>query len=170
MSKETTLHFFCGKMAAGKSTLASELKEKYNAVLLKEDNWLSQLYPDEISDIPGYIKYSKRLKKVLSEHIKSLLSQGVTVILDFPGNTTNQRGWFRDIIEQINVSHVLHYIDASDDVCKKQLKERSKGKPEGSAFTTDEEFDEITKYFEEPLEGECFNIIRYERNDLSQAI
>ena len=34
MDKNTTLHFFCGKMAAGKSTLAKHLSEKYNAILL----------------------------------------------------------------------------------------------------------------------------------------
>ncbi|NEQ39215.1 MAG: ATP-binding protein [Okeania sp. SIO3I5] len=60
MDKDITLHFFCGKMAAGKSTLAKHLSEKHNALLLEEDNWLSQLYPGEITDISGYIKYSGR--------------------------------------------------------------------------------------------------------------
>jgi len=164
VSKETTLHFFCGKMAAGKSTLAIELKEKYNAILLKEDDWLSRLYPEEISDIPTYIKYSERLKNVLSEHIQMLLSQSISVILDFPGNTVNQRSWFRHIIENVNVSHVLHFVDTSDDICKRQLVERSRNMPQGAVFTSENEFNEITRYFEAPSDSECFNIVRYERN------
>ncbi|MFV2056201.1 MAG: AAA family ATPase [Thiohalomonadales bacterium] len=68
-----------------------------------------------MTDIPRYIKYSGRLKNVLSEHIQSLLSHGVSVVLDFPGNTINQRSWFRAIYEQVNVSHVLHFVDVSDD-------------------------------------------------------
>ncbi|VAX28497.1 hypothetical protein MNBD_NITROSPIRAE01-117 [hydrothermal vent metagenome] len=161
MSKETTLHFFCGKMASGKSTLAKNLANKQGAILIQEDNWLSQLYPEEITDIPGYIKYSDRLKNVISGHIQSLLSHGISVVLDFPGNTINQRRWFRTMYEQVNVSHLLHFVDVRDDICKKQLKERSKGKPVGTAFTSAEEFDEITKYFEAPSEKEGFNIMRY---------
>lgn len=163
MTTETTLHFFCGKMAAGKSTLAKELAKKNNAILLIEDDWLSHLYPEEISDIPDYVRYSIRLKNIVAGHIASLLSHGVSVVLDFPANTKDQRNWFRAIYEQANASHTLHFVDVSDDICKRQLKERSKDKPEGSAFTSDAEFDAITKYFQAPSEGEGFTIIKYQR-------
>ena len=161
MKTETTLHFFCGKMAAGKSTLAKELTEKYGAVLLSEDDWLLQLYPEEIIDIPGYLQYSTRLKKLLSGHIQVLLTRGLSVVLDFPGNTIDQRTWFRDIFEQADVSHVLHFVDVSDDICKRQLKKRSANKPDGAAFTTEAEFDAISKHFQAPTENEGFNIKRY---------
>ena len=163
MLPETTLHFFCGKMAAGKSTLAIELAKDNNAILLIEDDWLSHLYPDEITNIQDYIRYSKRLKNMISGHVVSLLCLGVSVVLDFPANTKDQRNWFRAIYEQANVSHSLHFVDVSNDICKRQLKERSKDKPEGSAFTSDAEFDAITKYFQAPSEDEGFNIIRYQR-------
>ena len=161
--EKASLHFFCGKMAAGKSTLAAALAKDTNAVLLVEDDWLSQLYPEEISDIQDYIRYSARLKDILSGHVVSLLSQGVSVVLDFPANTKDQRNWFRSIYEQANAAHTLHFIDVSDALCKRQLKERSKDKPEGSAFTSDAEFDAITKYFQAPSEDEGFNIVRYQR-------
>ena len=161
MKTETTLHFFCGKMAAGKSTLAKELTEKYGAVLLSEDDWLLQLYPEEIIDIPGYLQYSTRLKKLLSGHIQVLLTRGLSVVLDFPGNTIDQRTWFRDIFEQADVSHVLHFVDVSDDICKRQLKKRSANKPDGAAFTTEVEFDAISKHFQAPTESEGFNIKKY---------
>ena len=162
MSKETTLHFFCGKMAAGKSTLAAKLADQHNAVLLCEDNWLSKLYPDEIKDIADYIKYSSRLQEILSEHIISLLSKNVSVVLDFPANTVKQRNWFRDIFEKAKVTHVLHFLDVSDSVCKQQLKLRSKNMPEGAAFTSEAEFDAMTAYFQPPLETEAFNIVKYQ--------
>ena len=161
MNNKTTLHFFCGKMAAGKSTLAKTLAEKHNAILLVEDEWLSELYPDEITNIPEYLKYSSRLQNLLLNHIKSLLSSGVSVVLDYPANTENQRNWFRLIFEEKNIPHILHFVDKNDEKCKQQLKIRSKNKPEGSPFTTDKEFDAINKYFQAPLETEGFNIIRY---------
>ena len=159
----TTLHFFCGKMAAGKSTLAEKLATENNAILLIEDMWLAGLYPDEITDIPGYIKYASRLHDVLADHIIAILKHKVSVVLDFPANTVNQRNWFRKLYESAGVTHTLHYVDVGDDVCKKQLEQRSKNKPAGSAFTTAEEFDYITKYFQPPSTAEGFNVTTYER-------
>ncbi|MCW8900158.1 MAG: ATP-binding protein [Gammaproteobacteria bacterium] len=162
MNNKTTLHFFCGKMAAGKSTLAKALAKKHDAILLVEDEWLSELYPGEITNIPEYLKYSSRLQNVLLSHIKSLLSSGLSVVLDFPANTKNQRNWFRLIFEETNIPHILHFVDKSDEKCKQQLKIRNKNMPEDSPFTTEKEFDAINKYFQAPLESEGFNIVRYD--------
>lgn len=81
------LIFFCGKMAAGKSTLARELANRNNTVLLVQDGFLEALFPGEITDIQVFVKCSSRLKKALTPHICALLSQGISVVLDFPGNT-----------------------------------------------------------------------------------
>ena len=64
---------------------------------------------------------------------------------------------------QAGAEHELHFIDASDDVCKRQLRERSKGLPPGTRWTTDAEFDAITAYFEPPAPDEYFNVVRHER-------
>src|SRR5262245_60898372 len=98
-----TLHFLCGKIAAGKSTFARHLADTHHAVLLEEDHFLETLFPGEIHGIPDYVKYSTRIKEVLSGHIVALLAQGSSVVLDFPGNTRNQRRWFRDLIERAQV-------------------------------------------------------------------
>jgi predicted kinase len=157
------LIFFCGKMAAGKSTLARELAERTNAVLLVQDELLDEVFPDEITDIPGFVKYSSRLRDALAPHVCSLLSKGISVVLDFPGNTRKQRAWFRELCESGNAEHELHFVDASDDLCKRQLKDRTKDLPPGTAWTTDAEFEAITAYFEPPSEDEGFNVIHHKR-------
>jgi len=162
MSTSAKLIFFCGKMAAGKSTLAREMAQREHAVLLVQDELLDSLYPGEIIDIPEFVKYSSRLKKALAPHIGALLSKGITVVLDFPGNTKAQRAWFRDLFERSNVDHELHFIDASDAVAKSQLKKRSKHLPTGSPWTTEAEFDAINLYFEPPSQDEGFNVVRHE--------
>jgi hypothetical protein len=58
---------------------------------------------------------------------------------------------------------MLHYIDVHDDLCKRQLRERSKDLAEGTAFTRDAEFEAITKYFQAPNKDEGFNVIRHQR-------
>ena len=157
------VYFMCGKMAAGKSTYARELAQTKSAALLTQDEFLDALYPGEILSIQDFVKYSGRLRGALSPHIQDLLTRGVSVVLDFPGNTRVQRQWFREIIEGANVEHELHFIDVPDDLCKPQLRQRSATLPAGSAWTTDAEFDAITAYFQAPTDNEEFNVIRHER-------
>ena len=105
-------------MASGKSTLTRSLAEENNAVLICEDIWLSKLYSEEINDFDDYFKYSSRLKIILSQHIQHLLLQGVSIVLDFPGNTPKQRNWFRSIFESVGANHLLHYVVASNELCQ----------------------------------------------------
>lgn len=164
MNPKPTLHFLCGKMASGKSTLAKSLAKENNAILMAEDVWLSRLYPEEINEFNDYIKYSRRLKLILSQHIQHILNIGTSIVLDFPGNTPSQRDWFRSIFESVEANHLLHYIIASDELCKQQLKIRSKDKLEGAAFTTEAEFEAITKYFQPPTPEEGFNIKTHQKD------
>jgi predicted kinase len=157
------LMFFCGKMAAGKSTLATDLVIRENAVLLVQDDFLNALFPGEITDIPGFVKCSSRLKNALTPHVCALLSKGISVVLDFPGNTKGERAWFRELIERTNVEHELHFVDASNALCKSQLRKRSTGLPADTPWTRDADFEAITKYFQPPTEDENFNVVRHER-------
>ena len=118
MSTSTKLIFFCGKMASGKSTLARDLADREDAVLLVQDDLLDALFPGEITDTPGFVKCSSRLKNALTPHVCALLSKGISVVLDFPANTKAQRSWFRELIERTKVDHELHFVDASDACAK----------------------------------------------------
>jgi predicted kinase len=166
MARQGKLLFFCGKMAAGKSTLARQIAEREDAVLLVQDELLATLFPGQIVDIPGYVTHSRRLNAALTGPICSLLSKGMVVVLDFPGNTRTQRAWFRTLFETAGAGHELRFVDVADDVCKRQLRERSQALAAGSAFTTDDEFDAITKYFEPPADDEGFIVIRQERGSV----
>jgi predicted kinase len=157
------LIFLCGKMAAGKSTLARDLAKRENAVLLVQDEFLEALFPGEITDLPAFVRCSSRLRSALAPHVCALLSRGISVVLDFPGNTKAQRVWFRELIDRANVEHELHFVDASDASCKSQLANRSKSLPAGARWTTEAEFAAITAYFQPPAEDERFNVVRHER-------
>jgi predicted kinase len=163
MNTSTKLFFLCGKMASGKSTLARDLAKRENAVLLVQDEFLDDLFPGEITDLQGFVRCSSRLRGALAQHICALLVRGVSVVLDFPGNTKAQRGWFREIINRANVEHELHFVDSSDALCKSQLADRSKSLPADAPWTTEAEFAAITAYFQPPSEDEHFNVIRHER-------
>jgi predicted kinase len=158
MIKVGTLIFFCGKMGAGKSTKSKEFALKHNAVLLSEDEWLSILYPQQISSFDDYIKYSALLRPLIKSHVQKILLTGTNVVLDFPANTTKQRAWFKNIFKEIDAKHQLIYLEVSDKQCIKQISKRRLEQPERSAFDTKEMFYHVTKYFEIPLDNEELEI------------
>ncbi len=158
------LIFFCGKMAAGKSTLAKDLAARERAVVLNQDELLDRLFPGEVIDVPSYLKCSSRLNSAIGPIVRSLLTLGTSVVLDFPGNTRSQRAWFRELFERAGVEHELHFIDAPDALCKRQLKQRSKHLPPGTPWTSEAEFDLITGHFMPPADDERFNVIHHHRD------
>jgi predicted kinase len=157
-----TLHVLCGKMAAGKSTFARALARTHGAILLEEDHFLATLFGGEIHSVADYLRYSARIRDALSEHIVTLLRSGTTVVLDFPGNTPTQRAWFRQLIDRAGATHELHYLDVTDDTCKAQLRERSRDLPPGTPWTTDAEFETVTRLFQAPSADEGFSVTRHD--------
>lgn len=154
------LYLMCGKIASGKSTFAKKLSSDATCVLISEDEWLSKLYPGEIHSLDDYVRCSRRIKDVVEDHAVALLQAGVSVVLDFPANTTTSRAWMRGIFEGAASGHELHYFDVADEVCKARLRERN---AEGHhAFApSEEDFDLFTGYFEAPSEEEAFHVVMH---------
>jgi predicted kinase len=100
MNTSTKLIFLCGKMAAGKSTLARDLAKRENAILLVQDEFLDALFPGEITNLAGFVKCAARLRSALAPHVCALLSKGISVVLDFPGNTNRNKAFRMCIIEE----------------------------------------------------------------------
>jgi len=156
-----TLHFMCGKMAAGKSTLSRQLAERHGAVLICEDIWLQQLYPAEIRSFDDYIAYARRLKAVIGPHVLQLLHSGVSVVLDFPANVPAQRAWFRSLLDQAGVEHVMHFVDTPHARCIEQLHQRNREQPPGSVPMSVEQFEAISALFVPPAPEEGFTVRVY---------
>jgi predicted kinase len=152
-----TLHILCGKIAAGKSTLAARLGAAPNTVVLAEDALLPALFGPELHAVPDYIRYAARLRVAIAPHIVALLRLGVSVVLDFPANVPATRAWMRTLFEEAGVNHVLHYLDVPDAACRARLHARNAAGAHAFAVS-DDEFDQITSYFVPPDPGEGFTI------------
>jgi len=150
-----TLHMICGKIAAGKSTLATELASRSATIRISEDAWLSCLYKNEQKTIEDYARNSRRLREVMGDHVVTLLRAGLSVVLDFPANTPASRQWMRGLFERAGARHRLHFLDVADDICKARLRARNAAGTH--AFNaTDAEFDLFTSYFVPPSADEGF--------------
>jgi len=158
MKTKGSLIFFCAKMGAGKSIKSKLLAEEENAVLISEDEWLSLLYPNQITSFDDYIKLSRQLKPLVKSHVQNILLTGTNVVMDFPANTLAQRQWFKDLISEINAGHKLIYLQTSDEVCLEHIAKRRIEQPERAAFDTEEVFYQVSQYFQEPVADEGLNI------------
>ena len=110
MSNTGVLVFFCGKMGSGKSTESKKVAIERNAVLISEDEWLSILYPNQITSFDDYIKFSNQLKPLIKIHVHNILKIGITVVMDFPSNTKRQREWFTNLSIEADVTAELKYL------------------------------------------------------------
>ena len=165
MRVKTTLHVLSGKLASGKTTLARRIAQECGAILIGEDIWLDRLFPGEIATFEDYLHRSRRFRSALEPHLRALLQCGTSVVLDFAGNVPAERAWVRGVAEGL-ADVVCHYIQASDELCKRQLRQRNAELPAGSQHTTDDEFDAIRKYFVVPEAAEGLVLRVYEAGSL----
>jgi len=158
------LHMVCGKIASGKSTLTARLVDAARTtVLVSEDKWIACLYPHEIHTVSDYASRAARMRNILTEHIQALLAAGISVVLDFPFNTASTRAWGYSLFQAVACEHRLHYLNVSDEICKSRLRARN-ASGEHPFQTSEEQYDQITRYFVPPALSEGFNIVVYDES------
>jgi predicted kinase len=153
-----TLYLVCGKIAAGKSTLARSLTARPATLLISEDHWMSNLFSGELKTIDDYRRFSARLRAAMGPHIVNILQQGLSIVLDFPANTVSNRNWMRSLIIQANVAHELHLLDVPDTTCKRRLRERNAG-GEHPFQINEAQYKLFTSYFVPPGPDEGFKVV-----------
>jgi len=154
----TTLHLLCGKIAAGKSTLARRLATRPATLLITMDDWMSILFPTENRTIEDFTLLSARLRAAMGPHVVDILRCDLSVVLDFPANNVRWRTWMRSLIAEAQVPHELHVLDVPDVICKERLRQRNEsGKHQ---YQVDEAtYDQFMSYFVLPTPEEGFNIV-----------
>ncbi|MEL7281653.1 MAG: ATP-binding protein [Pseudomonadota bacterium] len=161
VSDTPTLHMICGKIAAGKSTLAARLAQDEGTVLIVLDDWLGTLFGDQIKTGADFLRFGVVFDRMMGPHIVSLLKAGVSVVLDYPANTVAQRARMRTLFEAAGAAHVLHVLDVPDDACLARLKRRNAQREH--AFTVSaEQFHRFTEHFALPGENEGFKVMRHD--------
>ena len=156
--RPTTLYLLCGKIAAGKSTLARQLASRAGTLLIDMDQWMSTLFPVENRTIEDFTRLSARLREAMEPHVIDILREGLSVVLDFPANTVKWRSWMRSLIDEAHVAHELHFLDVSDAICKTRLLQRNAS--DDHPYQVDERtFDLFMNYFTPPTSDESFNVI-----------
>ncbi|MEO5938813.1 MAG: ATP-binding protein [Sphingomonas sp.] len=155
-----SLHLLCGKIGAGKSTMAARLAGETGGMVIAEDHWLSSLYPGEIADLADYRRSSERLRGAIAPLIVEMVKRGQAVILDFPANTVASRAWMKGLADAAEVTATLHFLDPPDEVCRARMHARN-ASDEHPYQVDDATFDQFTAHFAVPTDDEGFTIVRY---------
>ncbi len=153
-----TLYLLCGRIAAGKSSLARRLAQRPETLLISMDHWMSSLFPAEVRTIDDFARLSARLRAAIAPHVVDILRQDLSVVLDFPANTVTWRNWMRSLIEESNAAHELHFLDVPDAICRQRLRQRNAG-GEHPWQVDEATYDLFMSYFVPPRPEEGFNVI-----------
>ena len=156
--KSPVLHMMCGKIAAGKSTLAATLNQAPDTVLISEDDWLSSLFADTIKTPRDYVQCAAKLRQVLAPHVAQLLSAGVSVVLDVPANRPEDRAWLVTLLDQTGADHQFHVLDTPNEVCLSRLHARN-AQGDHPFSATEAQFQQYLAYYQPPLPDEGFNLV-----------
>ena len=85
-----TLYLLCGKIGAGKSTLAEQLAARPATLLISRGSLDLDPVRRRLKTIEDYGRLSARLRAAMAPHIVDILRQGLSVVLDFPANTVGR--------------------------------------------------------------------------------
>jgi len=155
-------HLLCGKIAAGKSTLAAQLAQAEHTVLISEDAWLSTLFGDQMSSGQDFVRFSAKLRQIIGPHIADLLYAGTSVVLDFQANTVESRTWMRSILDQTNAAHQFHVLAPPDEVCLNRLRARN-ASGQHPFQVSDAQFHQFMKHVTFPTEDEGFTLVHHDQ-------
>ncbi len=159
MSQCGRLLLLCGKMGAGKSTYARSYADNHKVLLISEDDWLANHYPDAINDFSDYLHYSALIKPQLTSLVQQTLRGGLDVMLDFPANTAKQRAWLKQLAQQVNAPCQLIYLEQTDAQCLENIAKRAQAEPQRAKFDTPQVFAMVNAHFQPPQVSEGIDIV-----------
>lgn len=113
----------CGKICSGKTWYATQLKEKYNAVILSTDEATFDLIENEQGEF--YNIFAKKVNCYLMKKSAEIAKAGANVILDWGFWTFSDRKEISDYFCDNKIPFEWHYIDISDELWNKNIQERN---------------------------------------------
>lgn len=131
-----------------------------HTVLVAEDDWLNALFTDEMASASDYVRCAAKLRRIMGPHVSSLLNAGISVVLDFPANTVENRAWMRAILATTGASHQLHVLEVSDELCLARLRARNAHGDHPFAVT-EAQFRQFSRHYVAPSPAEGFNIVMH---------
>jgi len=140
----------CGKICAGKSTLARQLRDELNAVILNSDE-LTLAIPFEHDVLYPIIKV------YLMDKAVQIVRAGANVVLDFGFWTRADRDAAKAFFAKTNTPLEWRYVSVTEEEWRRNIASRNEQvrRGESSAYFVDDGLaQKCLDLFEEPAPGE----------------
>ena len=145
----------CGKICAGKSTLARKLRDELNAVVLNSDELTLALPFDHDETYPVIRPY-------LWRKAAEIARAGANVVLDFGFWTRADRDEARAFFSEAGIELQWHYVSVTDEEWRRNIAARNEKVrlgEESSYFVDEGLMRKCLDLFEEPQPDELHSII-----------
>ena len=143
----------CGLPGSGKSIRAKELEAAGEGLLLNADSWVTQLYPDD-AEAAARDERKFLVHQVQWELVEQLLSNGVSVILDWGVWSREERDHYRQRAQELGANVKTIFLDEPIETLHERLANRNLDLPPGTFRISAEELDEWAAIFEPPSRQE----------------
>ncbi len=151
----------CGKVCAGKSFYAENLRKERNVVVLSVDELMLSLFSERLGDEHNSV--AERCKAFLLRKAEQIAASGIDVLLDFGFWFRAERDSVRARFETLGADVKMVYIRASDERVLENAKIRNADKAKGNdnlSYEADEALlCKCNELFETPSDDECDEII-----------
>ena len=127
-----TLHLISGLPASGKTTYATELRERVNGVLFSLDRWLITAFDRYSLPSVGLEEHTRRVlacRELMWESASELLQRGVDVILDDGFFYREHRMRHVELATGIGADVTIHFIDTPLEQLRPRLERRNANLP-----------------------------------------
>lgn len=146
-----TLFITCGVPGAGKTTLARRLEKEHGAIRLTPDEWLRELFPEQVA---GETPRRGVLESLLWSLALRALENGCNVVLDYGLWGRNERDRCRTEARAVGARVVLFFLDPPREELVRRLERRNAEPPEGVFHIPERLLDEALAIIQRPTREE----------------
>lgn len=152
------IHLIVGNTGSGKTTYATQLKEKTNGIVFSIDTWNKTLFLADKSQNDGlewFLERIDRVEQMIMQLVHQLEYANTDTILDLGLSKFEHREKFRKFAKTNGYDLKMHFLDISKETRLKRVMQRNKDKGETFEFeVSQEDFDFMELWFEKPSEIE----------------
>lgn len=154
-----TVHFLCGYMGFGKSTIARKIALQYNAVILNDDEFMRELFGRDLPENEFRAAHAK-VSEFTWKLGERIVSAGTSVVFDRGFWSKQSRIAAVERASRFCDSLLFHQIECDMETAKKRVLNRTE--TDGNAlYISESTFDSMASRYEPIDPEERLNVIYY---------
>lgn len=154
------VYILVGKIASGKTTWANQKLKEEKCILLSHDD-LMLVLADDCEGRAAHVDRAKRISKYYAKLSSSLISQGLSVILDYGFWTREERELIVSEISKYDIPYTMIYTTCSEENRIDRLEKRNRSlldSDQREYILPQHVRERLDAFFEEPI-GEDIQVV-----------